>query len=234
MWRSLSLLTALLIMSTSAFAQYRHATLQKGERPLPKKVIVLPADVVVQELSAGGVLEKVPEWARQSSSNLTRAMTEVGRGSNHFAILDTPNLTEDEQDKLDEAIATFMTVGTTAHNTLLWGGPAWQHKREEFDYTLGPGLAFLREKTGADAAILMAGDDVISSDGRKAAVVMAAMLGVGLPMGRSIALTSMVDLTTGDLLWMHYDESASKDLKNYDSVKEMVGTIFSKYPDQKK
>lgn len=234
MWRKVPFLAVLLILSTSALAQYRHVSLQKNERPLPQKVIVVPADVVVQELSAGGVLEKAPDWARQSSQNLTRAMMEVGGASSHFKVLEAPELSEEEQDLLDNSIATFMTVGVTAHNTLLWGGDAWEHKRTGFDYTLGPGLAFLREKTGADAVILMAGDDIVSSDGRKAAVLVGALLGVGLPTGRSLALTSMVDLATGDLLWMHYDESGTKDLKNYDGAKEMVADIFSKYPNAKK
>jgi len=234
MWRTLPLLVALFLVSNSTLAQHRHASLQNDDRSLPRKVIIIPADVVVHEMSVGGILEKAPEWARQSSDNLTRAMREVAEDTRHFTIVQAPTLTEEEQDRLDESIATFMTVGTTAHQTLLWGGAAWAHKRTEFDYTLGPGLAFLREKTGADAAILMAGDDIVSSDGRKAAVVVGALLGVGLATGRSIALTSVVDLQTGDLLWMHYDESMSKDLKNYDSAKTMVSDIFSKYPGVRK
>jgi hypothetical protein len=60
-----------------------------------------------------------------------------------------------------------MVVGVTAHNMLLNGGDAWSHKRKEFDYTLGPSLAFLKKKTGANAAIVLVGDDVISSGGER-------------------------------------------------------------------
>lgn len=231
--RKLPLVGVLLLCASSAFAQYRHVSLQNATRPLPEKVVVLPADVLVRERSAGGVLEKVPDWTKQSSENLTKAMIEAGRASKQFTVVDTPVLDADEQDALDQSIATFMTVGVTAHNMMLYGGSAWEHKRKEFDYTLGPSLAFLKEKTGADAALLVAGDDIVSSGGRKAAVVFAAMLGVGLPTGRSVAVTSMVDLATGNLLWMHFDQSISKDLKDYASAKEMVAEIINKYPNAK-
>lgn len=233
MYRKLLLLAALVVSTSSALAQYRHVTLQNNSQALPKKVVVLPADVLVRELSAGGVLEKVPEWGKRSSENLTKALSEIGQANEQFTVVDMPALSDEEQETLDQSIATFMTVGVTAHNMLLLGGSAWEHKRKEFDYTLGPGLAFLKEKTGADAALLVAGDDIVSSSGRKAAVVFAALVGAQLATGRSVAVTSMVDLATGNLLWMHYDQSGTKDLKDYESAKEMVAGIIGKYPNEK-
>lgn len=233
MFRTLVVLTALLACMSSALAQYRHVSLQNNTLPLPKKILILPADVLVRELSAGGMLEKVPEWTKQSSENLTQAMAELGKSSGKFVIADLPALTPEEQEKIDQVISTFMTVGVTAHNMLLMGGDAWAHKRKEFDYTLGPGLAFLKQKTGADAAILMAGDDIVSTGGRKAAMIFAAAFGIGLPAGRSVALSSVVDLETGNLLWMHFDQSMAKDLKDFASAKEMVAEIMAKYPNEK-
>lgn len=231
MFRKFLALFGLLACSMPALSQYRHVSLQDHTQTLPKKVVIVPADVLVRELSAGGMLEKVPEWTRQSSDNLTRAMAEVGRQQSRFTVLDLPPLSPAEHDRLEQAIGTFMTVGVTAHNMLLRGGAAWAHKRREFDYTIGDSLAFLKQKTGADAAILIAGDDIVSSDGRKAAMVFAAMLGVGLSPGRSVALTSVVDLATGNLLWMQFDQSMSKDLKDYASAREMVAQIMAQYPE---
>jgi hypothetical protein len=94
-------------------------------------------------------------------------------------------------------------------------------------------FGFFKEKTDADAAILVAGDDIVSSSGRKAAVVFAAILGVGLATGQSVALTSMVDLATGNLLWMHFDQSLTKDLKDYVSAKQMMTEIIDRYPNEK-
>jgi hypothetical protein len=232
MFRKFLLAGVLLLSATSAFAQYRHMTLQDKSRELPQKIVILPADVLVRELQAGGMLEKVPAWSKISSENLTKALAELSKTGKHFTVVDLPPLSAAEQDALEQAINTFMTVGVTAHQMML-SGPAWEHKRKEFDYTLGPLLSFLKEKTGADAAIIVAGEDVVSSGGRKAAMVFAAILGVGIPMGYSIALTSFVDLSTGNLLWLHYDNSVTKDLKDYPSAKEMMAEIMSKYPNAK-
>jgi hypothetical protein len=229
-FRKICLFAGLLLCMASAFAQFRHVSLQNHTRELPKKVLLLPADVLVRELSAGGLLEKVPEWTRASAANLNRAMAEVGAGNAKFAIVELPPLAADEQEKVEQALATFMVVGVTAYHMLTMGGEAWEHKRREFDYTLGPALAFLKQKTGADAALLVAADDIVSTDGRKAAVVLAALLRVGLQTGRSIAVSSLIDLESGDLLWMHYDQSLTKDLKDYAAARDMVADILSKYP----
>lgn len=62
---------------------------------------------------------------------------------------------------------------------------AWAHKHHEFDYTVGPGLAFLRDETGADAALIVLGTDFISSAGRKAAFFSRLALGVIMPLGQA-------------------------------------------------
>lgn len=231
MLRKLWLFIVVFVCAAPACAQYRHVSLQNNTQALPNKILVLPADVLVREMSAGGMLEKVPEWTQQSSENLTNAMIELGKSSGKFSIVELPPLTGEEREQLEQAIATFMTVGATAHNMLLMGGDAWAHKKREFDYTLGPILSFLKQKTGADAAMMLAGDDIVSSGGRKAAVIFAAALGVGLSTGRSLALTSVVDLATGNFLWMHYDQSMSKDLKDYASAQEMAAQIMARYPE---
>ena len=55
------------------------------------------------------------------------------------------------------------------------GGPAWKHKVDHFDYTLGSGLAFLKERTNADAGLLVIGRHQIATGGRVAASVLAAL-----------------------------------------------------------
>jgi hypothetical protein len=62
---------------------------------------------------------------------------------------------------------------------------------------------------------------------------LATALGVVLSGGRSILLSSVVDLDTGNLLWMHFDQSITKDLKDYASAIDMVSGIMNQYPDGK-
>lgn len=107
---------------------------------------------------------------------------------------------------------------------------AWEHKRTRFDYTLGSGLAFLKEKTGADGAIVIVGEDLVSSAERKATAIVAALVGVAVPLGQSVILVGVVDLATGGLLWLHHTSSQHYDLKDYDAAKSMLAEIFGAYP----
>lgn len=191
----------------------------------------MPADIVVKEISFGGVAEKVDEWSKQGTQNVTAALaSELSRKSS-TQIIPMPPLSPDEQARLDQHIALYDVVGA---NAFMFGknlNPVWAHKRSEFDYTLGNGLAFLKEKSGAEAAVFVTGIDHVSSSGRKAAFVVGALLGVQIPLGSSFLHVGVVDLETGDLLWTNYEGSyAGRDLRSKTDVDAMISQIFKDYP----
>lgn len=227
------LLFALLALAAcSALAQHRihHSLLGEAPRALPGKLVAIPAQIVVREISAGGVLEPVPKWTEAASANLSRAMADIAAARKDMALQATPEFDEDERELLDRYLATYLVVGSTAHSMTLTNDAAWEHKRKHFDYTVGEGLAFLREKSGADAAILIVGDDLVSSSERKATAVIGAIFGVAIPLGRSLVSVGIVDLASGDLLWMQHTFSSRYDLKDYEAAHAMLGEIFAAYP----
>ena len=131
---------------------------------------------------------------------------------------------------LEDYLATYLQVAFAAHAVTLSDDPAWAHKRSHFDYTLGSGLQFLRDQSGADAALVIVGEDVVSTGGRKAAAFLAAVMGVGIPLGHSLVSVGVVDLTNGDLLWMHHTASVRYDLKDPDAARTMIQEILGGYP----
>ncbi|GAB4168089.1 MAG: hypothetical protein Fur0039_06160 [Rhodocyclaceae bacterium] len=221
---------ALLCLPAGAQQMIHHSLTDQPPRPLPRKMVAIPADILVREVSAGGVLERVPKWTEEASSNCTRAIREIAAERSDFELLAQPELSEEEREVLERYLATYLVVGSTAHGLTVIDDPAWAHKRKHFDYTLGTGLAFLRERTGADAAILMVGDDVVSTGERKTLAVVGALFGVAVPLGRSILAAGVVDLATGDILWMNYSASLQYDLKDYASVRKMFDEMFRAYP----
>lgn len=227
---------ALLVQLTPALAQYRHEAFNSASPPpLPKKIVVIPAEVRVQELAVGGVLTKLPDLTEQASANLSRSSRTFLTEKKSLEAIDVPNgLSADEKEQLEDYLATFYMVGLSAFNTTRAGGSAWQHKRENFDYSLGQGLSFLREKTGADAALMIVGEDIVSSGGRKTAAFLGALAGVIVPLGNSVVFVCMLDLKTGDLQWIHSTSSGVKDLSNPDSANTMITEMLSSYPLAKK
>jgi len=196
----------------------------------PKKVVLLPPQVFVYELSAGGVPTRMAEWEATARDNLVTAATRQAQNSRLFELVPAPPLAPADLDQLDAHIGLYDRV---AQSVFVYGRgeqDAWAHKKNEFDYTVGPGLAFLREQTGADAALIILGSDFISSSERKAAFVVGLLLGVALPLGQAFMTTGLVDLKTGDVQWMSFDSSASMDSRNPTDVDDLVRALYQTYP----
>lgn len=207
-----------------------HQRLAASQNP-PKKLLLMPADIVVKEISLGGVAEKVDDWSLQGTRNVNAALATEAARKPGTQIIAMPALSAEEQARLDQHIALYDVVGA---NAFIFGknhDPVWAHKRSNFDYTLGNGLKFLRDKSGADAAVFTTGIDHVSSSGRKAAFIVGALLGVQIPLGSSFLHVGVVDLETGDLLWTNYEGSyAGRDLRSKTDVDAMIGQIFQDYP----
>lgn len=208
-----------------------HYTLVEEKKAAPKKIVLLPVDIRVKEMSAGGVVEEVEEWSKQGKQSVDSSIRELSRSTNKFELVDLPEMSEEEKKTLEEYVALYDVVAGNALMVTNFGGEAWQHKKKHFDYTLGEGLEFLRDRTGADSALILIGEDVVSSSGRKAAFILAAAVGVSIPLGHSLMYAGIVDLKTGDVLWFDYTISVDgKDLRVAEDSKKLLEELLKNYP----
>lgn len=199
----------------------------------PRTVVVLPPQIFVYELSAGGVPTRMADWEAVARTHLATAATRLATEAGLFTARPAPVFAADEQALVDTHLGLYERV---AQSVFLYGRgeqSAWAHKKQEFDYTLGPGLAFLRERTGADAALVMLGSDFISSDGRKALFFAGLALGMIMPLGQSFLTLGVVDLKTGDVQWMSFDASSRLDTRNPGQVDDLVRTLYQSWPGAK-
>ena len=198
-----------------------------------RKLVSLPLSIKVKEMSAGGLKEEVGPWTQTAEGHIISSMRAGKPFAGKFDLIPLPALLADERATVDEHIALFSVVAASAmvHTMINPVQAAWLPKAKHFDYTLGPGLAFLRETTGADYALILFGEDVISSEGRKAAFVAAALFGVGIPLGHSFLLAGIVELQTGDIIWLNYAFSpASATFRERADVDSMLTELFAGYP----
>jgi hypothetical protein len=230
------LLTTIVVLTgcqTATFTPHRvhYSFIESPDTRAPKKVVVLPPQVTVMEMSAGGVVEKVGEWTDQANRNVAAAARRYLSSSDRLRLVEMPKLSAPDQQRLEEHVALYDLVAGAALTHTSGGIEAWEHKRQRFDYTLGNGLKTLKERTGADAAIIFVGEDRVSSAGRKAAFVVAAAMGVAIPMGHSFLSAGVVDLVSGDILWLNRSVSTQgADLRNAEDAQAMVDAMFANYP----
>lgn len=227
-----ALLLAASVMAMPALAAMSaiNPAFSQNQEARPKKVVLLPPQVFVYELSAGGVPTRMADWEATARDNLVAAATRQALDSRLFELVPAPQLAPADVDQLDAHIGLYDRV---AQSVFVYGRgeqDAWAHKKHEFDYTVGPGLGFLREQTGADAALIVLGSDFISSSERKAAFVVGLLLGVALPLGQSFITAGLVDLNTGDVQWMSFDSSASLDTRKPADVEEIMRALYLTYP----
>ena len=210
-----------------------HYTLLEHTRPVPHKVLVLPADISVYHISTGGVTEEIKKWSDLANRNARAAIESYAKQSKKFQLVPMPKLTRHEKRIMNEHIALYNIVGRMGLS--YFSGP-WQHKRSKFDYSIGPGLKFLADKTGADTAMLTVGIDYVSSGGRKAAAVGLLLAGIFIghgarvPLGYSSLVVGLIDLRTGNLLWIKREHDSVRTLRNAQHVNELFSRLMADYP----
>jgi hypothetical protein len=207
-----------------------HKDFRPQEANLPKKLLILPTDISVHEIAAGGVVDKVEDWSREARQHAKNAIQAHFQKRNDVQLIELPVLSKDDQFKLEQYQALYFAV---AHSALIHthGIHEWPHKRQFFDYSLGNGLRFLREKTGADAAIFVIGEDFVASSSYRAQLVVAALFGVVIPAGHSLLSAGIVDLHSGDVLWLdHALNFGGRDLRKAEDVDQMMAQMLRNYP----
>lgn len=193
--------------------------------------LLITPDVVVSEISFGGLIEKRPEWSRRAADNVTNALRRAGARSK-LRFGDLPALSGEERHALDQHVALFNVVALQVHRNSLGGGELWAKRLKSglTDYTVGPGLAFLADKTGADSALLVIARDGESSAGNKAMIALGMLVGGGVRVGRTLAIAGLIDLRSGRLLWQGYDVNTSTDLREPEQTNALIDGLFKGYP----
>lgn len=164
--------------------------------PNSKALLVQP-DVQLSLLTAAGLQEAREDWSRQGQTNLAQAIREELQGRHPVEMLDPAQSMEGRTGQL---LRLHEAVG---QSIITYGGVGLPTKKGPFDWTLGDGTKVLRDAKGADYAIFVTARGTYASAGRKALMIGAAMLGVGIPLGNQMVYVSLVDLRTGRVAWFN-------------------------------
>jgi hypothetical protein len=203
-----------------------------------RSIIILPPEFVVYQLSVGGS-EAVPELTRSATENLLASATETLKSRSGFRLLQLPPLDQSSEATLREHVELFKIIGSTLDFTVKAGGKPWQDVRDRTDYSVGDGLRFLAEKTGADYAFVIAGLERRQSGGTVFMQFALAAAGVGVATGAgSYVYCGIIDLHSGQLTWYgsktgskEFGMGSSANAANKAGAENTVAAIFKTYPD---
>lgn len=205
-----------------------HKLVESPQTYLPHKILILDVDVVIKEMTYGGVSEEVPEWSRQGTDITHQALLKHFQNdkASKIQFMELPKLKDADIDLINQHLALYRRVAITIHD-YAYSPLEWPQKITQFDYTIGPGLKSIADKTGADSAIIVIGSDRASTTGRK----IAAFFSDSVSYGYSFLSAGIVNLRSGDILWYNSDyQYKGYDLRDADDNLKMMGQLFDEYP----
>lgn len=191
------------------------------------RVLLMPVDVELFSLSAGGVAEPKADWTAAARTHMKAAVLQRREALR----LDAVEISETEADDFAEQVGLHAAVANSIalHHGLggVWSLPT---KDGQLLWSFGDAMAPLAAKTGARYALFMWMRDSYASAERKAVMFGMALLGVGLTGGVQIGYASLVDLHSGEVVWFNHLARGYGDLREAGPAAESIGALLTQFP----
>lgn len=216
-----------IVLSGAAGAQSKNlapgfSALRKGA-----SVVTMPTDIELFSISGGGVLEPRADWTESAAKYFKAALVRKEKSLG----LATAELSERDADDMAEINSLHAAVARAI--SLHQFGASSMHlptKEGRLDWSLGDAVRLIKDRTGADYALFSWVRDSYASSERVAAIVMLAMVGVGVPGGTQIGYASLVDLNDGRVLWFNQLVRGTGDLREPQKAAESLNALLENFP----
>lgn len=221
-----ALILTLALAACAPGIQRQTPQLERGERP--PRVVVMPIDVELAQLTAGGLEEPHAEWTAAALRNMRAALEAEAKARNVALVdFDAERGTPEDQETSRELVKLHRAVGSSVvlhhYNAQL----ALPSKQGRFDWSLGPAVQSIARSQGADYALFTFVRDSYATAGRVAVIVVGALLGVGIPGGSQLGFASLVDLRSGDIVWFNWLARPTGDLRTPEAAGETVRVLLA-------
>lgn len=202
-----------------------------GRAEAAKRVLVVPADFVITEVTFGKTEERVVSAEKKASKALAAHVQELGSSQQSFELVDFQTLSEDEQELVLQHRALFATMVGQMLLVKEKTVGAWATKADYFDYTLGNGMADLARRHRLDTALLVVGKDKVRSTSRKVFDAITSVLPVGESLSAQPAavVLGVIDVSSGNVLMFDSDMASRKALTDESDVKDMAEAVLSDF-----
>ncbi len=241
MGRSITTALAASMLACSAFtgpqALAGTKTMTASGYALPKDkpvtIVLMRPDTDVGELAAGGLPLPNADWTRAARVNLAEALKANGATRKiEFKFID------EQSGDAAQLMADYTALHKSVADAIIqhkYYGSKLPTKKDKFDWTMGPGAQKIGDLSGGNYALFLYTRDNFSTAGRKGMQV-AGMLGciVGFCVivsgGQHVAYASLVELSSGNVVWFNVLRGSKGDVREKDGAKGMVNAIMASMP----
>ncbi len=164
-------------------------------------------DVELSLLTTGGAREPRADWTEAAKANImTEIENEVRARGTKTVQFDTKS---SPSDHVMQLVHLHEAVGATVMGS--FGAAKLPNKDKVFDWSLGPGVSELADTYHADYALFVFARGSYASSGRVAVAMVAAVFRVAVPLGTQQAFVTLVDLHTGNIVWIGFAATGEHD-----------------------
>jgi hypothetical protein len=221
-------LASLVALAGPAAAQSKNLAPGFAALSLGAKVAIMPTDIELFSISAGGVAEPKADWTEAASKHFKDALIAKKKQA---LKLDVVEVAEKDADEFADINALHGAIARAISMHHL--GPGFLQlptKDGKLDWSLGDATRAIKKATGADYALFTWVRDSYTSAERVGAMIALAIVGVGLTGGQQTGYASLVELETGRVLWFNRLMRASGDLREADKAAETIDALLANFP----
>lgn len=194
-------------------------------------ILIVEPRIQLGMLTAGGVTEPREEWSQQARQYVLRhVQNSMVQDSHKFVVGNVDDLMEG---RLGQVVRVNEAVieAIIAHEYNGYAGAKLATKKDDFEWTIGDGSELVGQHFGADYALFISGNGTYASGGRVAAFVVASAFGVGIPLGQQQVMASLVDLKTGQVMWVNYAVAGpGADMREDAGAQSLVESLLKDAP----
>jgi hypothetical protein len=204
--------------------------LAPGFSTLPRdaKVLFMPTDIELFQVSAGGIREPKADWTQIAVKHFRAALLTKKKTLGVASV----ELSETDADEAAEINALHAAVAGAirVHHF----GPSQLQlptKDGKLDWSLGESVRLLKDRSGADYALFSWIRDSYASAERIAATIALAVVGIGVhPGGQQMGYASLVELATGRVVWFNWLNRGTGDLREAEKAQETLEALLAHFP----
>lgn len=200
-------------------------------RPGTARIVLLRPSIKVGAQSTAGMFEPNADWTAQARENIDAALAQA-QNSLGNTVTDYVEPVNADPAILSEYQALFDAVAQSVIEYQFFPGNRLPTKKRDgqFEWGLGGDVAKLPGLAGADYALFVTTEDHFGSTGRKVLQIFAALARVPVTAGVHKGFAGLVDLRTGELVWLNADMQMGGDVRESDGAQKRVRQLLEGFP----
>ncbi len=195
------------------------------------RIVLMRPSVRVGAQSTGGLFEPNADWTAQARENLDGAIRKA-QGQLGHQVTPYEDGTGAADSLSNQYRGLFTSLADSVREFQFFPGNRLPTKKrkDSFEWTIGPEVKNLPGLENADYVLFITTEDHYGSAGRKALQIFAALGGVGITSGVHLGYAGLVDVRTGELVWLNADQQMGGDVRTTEGAEKRVSQLLEGFP----